>query len=94
MAFTPQTDEALFLALSTIVSALVENGALKIEQLQNAETAFRMQSEQTLIEQKKANTQEAADFMAIFAGIASSKGKLTAPHLRLVQSDDEEPSAP
>lgn len=93
MAAIPQTDEAILLVLSSLVSSLVENGAIKIEQLQAAETAFRMQSDATRIEQKKANTGEAADYMAMFAMVANSKGTLTVPHLRLVQSDDEDGDA-
>lgn len=88
-----QTDEALVLVLSSLVSALVDNGALKIEQIQNAAKAFEMQSGATLIPQKKANTAEAASLMEIFALTAQSKGELTRPHLRLVQSDDEDGDA-
>lgn len=93
MAVAPQIDEAIVLVLGSLVSALVENGALKPEQLKTAQVAFEMQSETTLIEQKRANTAEAGLIMAILAGVAGSKGEITVPHLRLVQSDEEDGDA-
>lgn len=93
MAVTPQTEEAIFLVLSSLVHSLVDNGAIKIEQLQNSEAAFRMQADATHIEQKRANVSEAADLMAILAATARRQDDITRSHLRLVQSDDEDGDA-